>query len=63
MHRVAAYPVREGSSEATPTTHEHRIRLDPVRQQKLIQLANAHRLSPHELVVKALEAFFVAHIK
>jgi hypothetical protein len=63
MHRVIAHPVREGSSEATPLIHDHRIRLDSVRHRKLIQLSAGHRLSPHDLVVKALDDYFANHLR
>jgi predicted transcriptional regulator len=43
--------------------HDLTVRLDPTRHRKLIRLANEHRLSPHDLVAKALDAFFAAPIK
>ena len=63
MLKVIQDPVQEGSSEANPMVHDLTVRLDPTRHRKLIQLADVHRLSPHDLVAKALDAFFVAHIK
>jgi hypothetical protein len=63
MLKITQDPLHEGSSEANPMAHDLTVRLDPARHRKLIQLANEHRLSPHDLVAKALDAFFAAHIK
>jgi hypothetical protein len=63
MRKTTTIPPHNSPSESKPDHHEHLIRLDRVRQQKLIQVANEHGMSPHDLVIKALDAFFVAHIK
>jgi hypothetical protein len=63
MRTTMTNSIREGSTEASLVTYDHQIRLDPVRQKKLAQLANEHRLSPHDLIVKALDAYFEARFK
>lgn len=55
--------IHEVPSEADALANEFTAQLDPVRQRKLKQLCNEQRLSPRDLVVKALDAYFAAHIK
>ena len=66
-------PTQNDPTEAKPTHHapgvaktgyyEHFIRLNRVRQQKLIQVAHKRGMSPHDLIVKVLDAYLAADIQ
>ena len=63
MRKTTTIPPHNAPSEAKPDHHEHLVRLDRVRQQKLTQVANELGMSPHDVVVKALDAYIASHIK
>ena len=63
MEKTLGTPSYNAPTEGKPDRHEHLIHLDTVREQKLIQVAKAHGMSAHDLVVKALDDFFNACIK
>jgi hypothetical protein len=58
MRKGTAIPTAHARRQAKTGYYEHFIRLNRVRQQKLLQMAHKHGMSPHDLIVKALDAFF-----
>jgi hypothetical protein len=63
MRKSAAVPTPHAPGVAKTGYYEHFVRLNRVRQQKLIQMANKHRMSPHDLIVKVLDDYFAADIQ